>query len=139
MPQLTAKLIAFGVASDTQAAPAGPTADAAGAPGYVAPEVVGGAPPSPRADLYSVGCVSHTGCWPGRRPTIPRPTEPLLTASPRLPSLAAIRPSLPPRLCEAVDQACAPEPRERQESVAEFRAQLMGAREATVVPLAAAA
>src|SRR3954465_8054590 len=34
-------------------------ADVMGMPGYVAPEVLGGARPSPRSDLYSLGVVAQ--------------------------------------------------------------------------------
>ena len=138
LPDLTAKLGDFGVASDVRSAPAERRPDIVGTPGYVAPELVRGAPPSPRSDLYSLGLVAY------RLLTVssaedPEPTRPPATASPRIPPLAAIRPKLPRELCEAVDQALAREPSERQSSVAEFHAQLVRSRGAEVVTLTPAA
>lgn len=66
------------------------------------------------ADLYSLGRVAHE-------------------------AIATPRPSLPRRLCEAVERACAREAPERQESVAEFRAPLTRPRDAAIVPFEAAA
>jgi eukaryotic-like serine/threonine-protein kinase len=97
-PDFTAKLADFGFA---------------GTPGYVAPEILRGADPSPQSDLYSLGVVAY------RLLAGPEPTAP-----PRRP-LAEVRPRLPRRLSDALQQALAEEPAARQRSVAEFRAQLV--------------
>jgi serine/threonine protein kinase len=94
LPDGTAKLAGFGLASD-----------GAGRPGYVAPEILRGARPSPRSDLYSLAAVAYR----------------LLSPDP------------PRALCGVLEQALAHEPDERQESVAEFRAQLIG-EHATCLP-----
>jgi serine/threonine protein kinase len=70
-----------------------------GTPGYMAPEIVRGAKPSPRSDLFSLGAVAYR--------------------------LSEGVPGLPSGLYEAVQRALAPEPDARQESAAEFRAQLL--------------
>jgi hypothetical protein len=49
----------------------------------------------------------------------------MTTAVRRMPPLCEAQPGLPRGLHEAVQQALAPEPDARQESVAEFRAQLL--------------
>jgi hypothetical protein len=58
-------------------------------------------------------------------PADPGRTAPLPTAVRRMPSLSEARPGLPRGLYEAVHQALAPDPDARQESVAQFRAQLL--------------
>lgn len=114
-PDVTAKLADFGLATD------------AGTPDYVAPEILGGARPSPRSDLYSLGVVAYRllAGPPRERPGDPNATGPLATAAPRRPPLAEARPGLPRGLHQAVQQALASEPDARQESVAKFRAQLV--------------
>jgi eukaryotic-like serine/threonine-protein kinase len=97
----TAKLAGFGVT---------------GTPGYVAPEILRGAKPSPRSDLYSLGVVAYR----------------LLTGPAAMPMapLAEARRDLPRGLQAAVEQALADDPDERQASVAELRAQLLGEHDA---------
>jgi serine/threonine protein kinase len=103
-PDVTAKLIA----------------QTGGTPGYVAPEVLSGASPSPHSDLYSLGLVAYG----------------LLAGTVRGRPLAAACPGLPHTICAAVERAIADDPAMRHESVAEFRAQLVGApSDHDVVPL----
>jgi serine/threonine protein kinase len=122
----TAKLTDFGLASGAIDA-AAKRADVMGTPGYVAPEVLSGARPSPRSDLYSLAVVAYRFLAgpSGAHPSDPHATLPQATAAPQLPPLAEVRPDLSRRLVEAVQQALAPDPRQRQDSVAEFRAQLV--------------
>jgi serine/threonine protein kinase len=122
----TAKLADFGLASDGVEGPAGRAHGVAGTLGFVAPEIVGGARPSPRSDLYSLGAVTHRLLLgPQVPPADPGRTSPLPTAVRHTPSLSEARPGLQRSLYEAVQQALAPTPDARQESVAEFRAQLL--------------
>ena len=58
-PELAAKLADFGLASGVLDAAAGQGANVMGTPGYVAPEVLRGAEPSPRSDLYSLAVVGY--------------------------------------------------------------------------------
>lgn len=126
-PDLTAKLADFGVASDAVDVPATRMSDVVGTPGYVAPEILFGATPSPRSDLYSVGVVAYQLlAGPSRvRADDPDTTRALASAAPRMRPLAEARPGLPRGLTEAVQQALASEPEAQQDSVAEFRAQLV--------------
>lgn len=122
----TAKLADFGLAVEAGEVDASPGRDVTGTPGYVAPEILRGATPSPRSDLYSLGVVAYrllTGA-PPVRPSDPDVTRPLIAAAPQMPPLAVARPGLPRVLSEAVEQALALDPDARQDSVAEFRAQL---------------
>jgi serine/threonine-protein kinase len=126
-PELATKLADFGLAYDTLDVPATPVPTIMGTPGYVAPEVLRGAGPSPRSDLYSLGAVAYRllagpSCVP---PRDAHATAPLASAATGMPPLAEARPNLPRRLTEAVQQALANEPDARQDSVAEFRAQLV--------------
>jgi eukaryotic-like serine/threonine-protein kinase len=126
----TAKLADFGLASDGVDGPAGGAHGVAGTLGFVAPEIVGGARPSPRSDLYSLGAVTHRLLLgPQVPPADPGCTSPLPTAVRHTPSLSEARPGLQRSLYEAVQQALAPKPDARQESVAEFRAQLLDRRQ----------
>lgn len=122
----TAKLADFGLASDARASPTGPVRGVMGTPGYVAPEIVRGAKPSPRSDLYSLGAVAYRLLLGPEVPSAdPGCTAPLATAVPRRPPLSERLPGLPCGLSDAVQRALAPEPDARQESVAEFRAELL--------------
>jgi serine/threonine protein kinase len=73
----TAKLADFGLASDARESPAGRVHEVMGTPGYVAPEIVRGAKPSPRSDLYSLGAVTYRLLL---RPEVP-PADPGSTAA----------------------------------------------------------
>jgi serine/threonine protein kinase len=125
-----AKLADFGLASRATGLGSTHAAATLGTPGQVAPEVLWGGQPTPRSDLYCLGVVAYR-CLAG-------PTELcagdagatalLPTAIPRMPRLGKVRPDLPPGLVAAVQQAVAFDPDSRQDSVAEFRAQLLGAR-----------
>jgi serine/threonine protein kinase len=122
----TAKLADFGLASDALATPTGRVRAFMGTPGYVAPEIVRGAKPSPRSDLYSLGAVAYRLLLGPEVPSAdPGRTAPLTTAVPRRPPLSEGLPGLPRGLYQAVQQALAPEPDARQESAAELRAQLL--------------
>jgi eukaryotic-like serine/threonine-protein kinase len=126
-PDGTAKLADFGLACDAFDVPAARAADVMGTPGYVAPEVLFGATPSPRSDLYSLGVVAYR-CLAGPSAVSPGDdgaTAPMATAAPSMPPLAEVRSDLSSVLTGAVQQALAREPGARQESVAEFRAQLL--------------
>jgi eukaryotic-like serine/threonine-protein kinase len=127
-PDATAKLIDFGLASDAHDFPNTRPRDRPGTPGYMAPELLRGCRPSPQSDLYALGVVAHrflAGSAP-RRARATDDTAALVTAAPRLRPLAELRPGLPRRLAEAVDQAFAIDPDARPQSVAEFRARLSG-------------
>jgi serine/threonine-protein kinase len=122
----TAKLADFGLASDAIESRAGPVREVMGTPGYAAPEITRGARPSPRSDLFSLGAVAYRLLLgPEVASDGPGCTAPLMTAIPRRPPLSKGLSGLPHGLYEAVQQALAPEPDARQESVAEFRAQLL--------------
>jgi serine/threonine protein kinase len=104
-PGRTAKLADFGLASSALDVPAAQVADTMGTPGYVAPEVLGGARPSPRSDLYSLGVVAQRFLAGPSSPDDPHATS--------------------RGVAEAVQQAVANDPEARQDSVAEFRVQLI--------------
>lgn len=129
-----AKLADFGLASHAVDVPARPVTKIMGTPGYVAPEVLRGAGPSPRSDLYSLGAVAYRLLAGPLQvhPADPRATAPLATAVPRMPPLAEARPDLPACVNDAVQRALENEPGGRQVSVAEFRAQLVGGQSTRV-------
>jgi eukaryotic-like serine/threonine-protein kinase len=122
----TAKLADFGLATDALASSSDRADEVAGTLGYMAPEIVGGFRPSPRSDLYSLGAVAHRLLFGPEAPASdPDRTAPSTTAVRRMPPLSEARLGVPRGLHRAVEQALAPEPQARQESVAEFRAQLL--------------
>jgi serine/threonine protein kinase len=125
----TVKLADFGLACRVDAPDVALPAHVAGTPGYLAPELLSGAAPTPRSDLWSLGAVTRRFLAgpPRREAAETPPTRALATAAPRLLPLAELRPDLPPTLTRAVDQATAWAPHARQGSVAEFRAQLIDA------------
>lgn len=129
-----AKLADFGLAS--RAGDIGSTYPTAGqgTPGHVAPEVLWGAEPTPRSDLYGLGVAAYgfLAGPTGSRGAGATATALLPTATPRRPRLAKVRPDLPRGPLAAVQQAVALDPDSRQDSVAEFRAQLLGEAERLV-------
>jgi len=106
----TAKLADFGLASAVEDGVRELAGDFGGTPGYMAPEVLDGAPPSRASDLYSLAAVAS-----------------LLIADP------------PPRVGEVLRQALSGDPARRQASVGEFRAGLAGHQLAPARPRAVAA
>jgi eukaryotic-like serine/threonine-protein kinase len=126
------KLGDFGLASELGTPPDEHPGKITGTPGYVAPELLEGALPSPRSDLYSMAAVTHhlLTATSGFAPAPARTTEPAPAAVLRLPHLRDERGDLPRAVIEAVGQALSSDPDERQASVADFRAQLI--REAAV-------
>ena len=122
----TAKLADFGLAARRGEAPAPPTEISPGTPGYVAPEVLRGAVPTPRSDLYSLGVVAYRllAGRRGARRRDPESTAPMATAAPPMPPLGKLCPDLPRGLTDAVQRAMASDPARRQRSVLEFAAAL---------------
>ena len=123
-----AKLADFGLASRTGEVVRTQPGELLGTPGYVAPEVLWGSEPTPRSDLYCLGVVAYRFLAGPTRLSAgdADATAPLMTAARPLPPLAEVCPDLPRGLAAAVQRAVAFEPDSRQESVAEFRAQLIG-------------
>ena len=119
------KLADFGLACHTGEIPIGRPGRVTGTPGYIAPELLDGAVPSARSDLYSLAAVVQrllvgpADYSPAQRGT----TVPVAGTSACMP-LAKERPDLPRGVTDAVEQALSPEPAARQASVAEFHAQL---------------
>ena len=125
----SAKLADFGIATGAGLGVVARAGDVAGTPGYVAPEVLSGATPTPQADLYSLGVVTYrllTGPTLNGRGDAAA-TSAMATAAPQLPPLAEVRPELPLAMAGAIHKAIARRPCGRQRSVAEFRAELIDA------------
>jgi eukaryotic-like serine/threonine-protein kinase len=101
------KVIDFGLASGAGMQIVARSGDVAGTPGYVAPEVVAGGPPTPRSDLYSLGMVTHR----------------LLAGPPS----AAPGAELPEEVASVLRTATAPAPGARHECVEHFRRELSDA------------
>ena len=92
-----------------------------GTPGYMAPEVILGAAPSCRCDVYAAGVVLYlllTGRLPYRGPTASDILRLQLEGNPVPPSL--VRDGLPAQVDPLVGRAMARKPEERFASMAEF-------------------
>ena len=129
------KLTDFGLACQTGDIPDDRPGRVRGTPGHIAPELLSGAAPSARSDLYSLAAVVHRllAGPVDSRPADPSATVPAAAAALRMPALAKKRPDLPRDLTDAVQKALSPDPDARQASVAEFSAQLAGKRPAPLL------
>jgi serine/threonine-protein kinase len=99
--------------------------DVAGTPLYLAPEVLEGAPHTPRSDLYGLGVLLYflvTGTFPVEAVTL----DELRSAhkAGHMARLRDVRPGLPDRFIQLVERALAPEPSDRIASAGEFEAEL---------------
>jgi serine/threonine-protein kinase len=103
------KLTDFGLACKAGNNPATYDGNVAGTYGYMAPEVLRGEPASPLSDLYSLGALAYR----------------LLAGPPEQRSAAG--PGLPASVADVIDRAQEDDPKDRQPSVAEFRAELLAA------------
>jgi eukaryotic-like serine/threonine-protein kinase len=124
------KLIDFGLACQMGDVPEDRPGRVRGTPGHIAPELLSGAAPSARSDLYSLAAVAHRllAGPADSRPSDPSTTVPAAGAALPMPPLANKRPDLPQALTDTVQQALSSDPDARQASVAEFRAQLAAKR-----------
>ncbi|HYM80185.1 MAG TPA: sigma 54-interacting transcriptional regulator [Candidatus Limnocylindria bacterium] len=108
-----------------------------GTPGYAAPEVVRGEPPSPAADLYGFGALLYAMIT-GRPPFQGESAQALLRsqqAGPP-PALPLAERGASPGLVQLVLRLMAPDPRERPRDAGEVRRELEGLYPAARRPLA---
>lgn len=96
-----------------------------GTSSYISPEQAGGKPVSPATDVYSLGVV----LWELLTGDVPFPGENFVAVALRHineipPSLADVRPDVPPRLAAAVDRALAKDPGRRFPTMEAFAAEL---------------
>ena len=123
-----AKVADFGIAKSLEVAAAADltsTNQLVGTPAYVAPERILGKPASPQSDLYAVGVLLYEALA-GRKPFAG--DTPVATAyaiqHETPPSLASLRPDLPPSVVAAVEKAMDRDPTRRFSSAAEMAAAL---------------
>ena len=110
------RVIDFGLARSREDAADGLTRSGAllGTPGYMSPELIGGAPVGPAADVFAVGALLYrllTGVHPFARET-PQATA-LAVAGAILTPLASARPDLPGAVTEVVARCLAVDPAAR--------------------------
>jgi serine/threonine-protein kinase len=103
------KLTDFGLACRVGDEPPKYRGEVAGTYGCMAPEVLRGETATPRSDLYSLRALAYR----------------LVAGPPDGRSAAAV--GLPTGVADVIDRALEPDPKARQPSVAEFRAQLLAA------------
>lgn len=108
-----ALLIDFGIAAE---AVCGNGPVVIGTPGYLAPELLGGTPASPRSDLYAFGVTA----WAMLTGGLPPMTD-------DVPALLRAAPTTPPRLAAAVESCLAADPAGRPASAEAWLARLDGA------------
>jgi serine/threonine-protein kinase len=123
-----AKLADFGLAFSPRHRGPNSAPQMMGTPGYVAPEILRGERATPSSDLYSLGAVAYRllSGHPRIPARDPRATAPIPSARVEMTPLARLRPDLPAGLIAAVRRAMADAPHQRQSSVAELRAELIG-------------
>jgi len=137
------KLLDFGLAKLVQARASDEslhertTAEALTAPGsvvgtasYMSPEQARGEAVDSRSDLFSLGCVLHallTGRSPFERGSLAETLGAILQSEP--PSLASLRPGLPPEVARVVGTALEKDVRRRYQSAADLLADLRALRQ----------
>jgi len=128
----------LGLAHRTAGLPQGATAEVAGTPAYISPEVIARrslpALLAPRADVYALGVIAYqlfTGRLPFDEEDLTTLLARHLSAAP--PSLRHLRPGLPAHLERVVLGALIKDPVARMPSAEEMRRSLFEAREATPV------
>ncbi|HET9605237.1 MAG TPA: protein kinase [Gemmatimonadales bacterium] len=96
-----------------------------GTPSYMSPEQVAGEPTDGRSDVYALGCVLYEMLL-GQPPFVGGSAEVLLRRQRvEIPApIAPLRPSVTPRLQDALDRALAKLPGDRFQSAAEFAGEL---------------
>jgi len=126
---VTPKVIDFGIAALSDAAPVTRTGAPVGTPQYMAPEQARGARDvDARADVWAAGCLWFEALA-GRRPVDGDNYQALMAAllTGPAPSLRAAAPSLPVDLCAAVEGALQPERARRHRDMASFARALLAA------------
>jgi serine/threonine protein kinase/Tol biopolymer transport system component len=128
-----ARVLDFGLATFQQAAGDNTRTNAlttsgsiVGTPHYMAPEVLRGAPASPRSDIWALGALLYEMAS-GRKPFTGR-TEPELTAAILHESPAPLAPRLPPGIKAVIRRCLAKDPAQRFGTAVEVRAALEALR-----------
>jgi hypothetical protein len=118
-----AKLMDFGIAALTGAAPLTATGEVVGTLAYMAPEQAEGEPAGAAADVYSLALTLYE-CWAGTNPVACRtPAETARRIGAGVLPLREHRRDLPERLSSCIDACLAPEPA-RRPPLAELRLEL---------------
>ena len=126
----TVKIVDFGIARlVTGARDAAEDRTISGTPEYMAPEVIGGSPPSFASDLYAVGIILYE-LLVERTPFFASSTTEILTnhmmAQPQIPT--SRRAQIPREVDAVIGKALAKRPADRYASAAEMREAIVGIR-----------
>ena len=107
------KLVDFGIARVSGEATLTASGAVLGTLAYMAPEQADGLRPGPAADVYSLAITLYE-CWSGEHPVASGgPAATARAIGEPIAPLAALRPDLPPALCELIDRCLDPDPEER--------------------------
>jgi eukaryotic-like serine/threonine-protein kinase len=108
-----AKLVDFGIARIAGERTLTATGAVVGTLAYMAPEQADGLRPGPSADVYSLALTLYE-CFCGEHPFVREgPAAMARAIGEPIAALAAVRPDLPPRLTEAIDECLDPDPEAR--------------------------
>jgi eukaryotic-like serine/threonine-protein kinase len=119
-----AKLMDFGIASLTDAAPLTATGEVVGTLAYMAPEQAAGEPVEEPADVYSLALTLYE-CWTGANPVArDTPAQTAIAIGEPLESLGECRRDLPRELSACVDACLDPDPL-RRPALTELREDLV--------------
>ncbi|WAL67690.1 protein kinase [Amycolatopsis cynarae] len=127
-PEGSVTVLDFGVATLLEADLTRLTAtgEAIGSPAYMSPEQVRGGVPSPRSDLYALGCILHE-LLAGARPFTAEGTYPAMRqhVEEPPPPLRSLRPDIPTEIEALVLQLLAKEPENRPADAQEVYERLL--------------
>jgi eukaryotic-like serine/threonine-protein kinase len=117
-PEVDVRLLDFGLAQMAELDTLTATGDVPGTLGFISPERLLGQPATEAADVWAVGVMlweALAGSHPFRDAGVRETSRRIQTGAP---SLADVRPDLPPRLLDAVASALAPGPGRRPSAAA---------------------
>jgi serine/threonine-protein kinase len=130
------RVMDFGIAAASWAAPITATGTTLGTAGYLAPEQAAGGRASPTSDIYALGCVLYE-MLAGRLPFTGDSPVSIAVAHAREtpPPVNRVAPGVPPALAAACEQALSKNPADRPPTAAAFAEMLRTGQDSSTQPL----